>query len=460
MSTAHGRLWDDTLSEGSRFRPSARPAWQSQADVVIVGAGLTGLWTAYYLSRLDPQMSVMVLERDTVGFGASGRNGGWCSAVLPMSLSALARRHGKSAAQRLQIEMHDTVDQVIEVTERENIDCDLVKGGTFDLVRSPAQLVRARERLAEYQQFGFGEQHHRFWSQTETAEHIRASEVRGAVYTPHCATLHPAKLVHGLAEAVSRAGVAIHEHTEVTSIQPHRVETAKGPVSARVVVRATEAYTSQLPGLRRAVVPLYSMMIATEPLPSTVWDEIGLAARPTFADHRHTIIYGQRTDDDRFAFGGRGAPYHFGSSIRPEFDMDQRVQAKLQASLVELFPVLRSTEISHHWGGPLGVPRDLHSSVNFDPGCGLASAGGYVGDGVATANLAGRTLAHLVSGQDSDLCQLAWVNHRSRRWEPEPIRWLGINAVRIAADLADRNEPRRGTRRGITDRVMRLLGRH
>jgi len=209
-------------------------------------------------------------------------------------------------------------------------------------------------------------------------------------------------------------------------------------VRAAVVVRATEGYTARLPGLRRALAPVYSLMIATAPLPPSVWDRIGLRERETFTDLRHLIIYGQRTADGRLAFGGRGAPYHFGSGIRPEYDREPRVFADLRRTLGVLFPALRDVPVTHTWGGPLGIARDWSASVGLDRATGLGWAGGYVGDGVATTNLAGRTLAALVTGADSDLVRLPWVNHRSRAWEPEPLRWLGANAALRAVALSDR----------------------
>jgi glycine/D-amino acid oxidase-like deaminating enzyme len=210
------------------------------------------------------------------------------------------------------------------------------------------------------------------------------------------------------------------------------------------VVRATEGYTPGLPGFERAVAPVYSLMIATEPLPPAVFEQIGLAGRPTFGDLRNLIIYGQRTADDRLAFGGRGAPYHLGSAVRPAFDRVPAVFEALRQTLAGLFPVLGSVAVSHSWGGPLGVPRDWCASVGLDRSTGVGWAGGYVGDGVSTTNLAGRTLADLITGTDSPLTTLPWVGHRSPAWEPEPLRWLGVNAGLRAMRLADWEEDRTG----------------
>ena len=230
---------------------------------------------------------------------------------------------------------------------------------------------------------------------------------------------------------------------------------------ADVVVVATEAYTATLPGRRRDLVPLYSMMVGTEPLDADQWEQVGLAARETFHDARHLIIYGQRTADGRLAFGGRGAPYHFGSRIEAGFDTDERVRSMLVAALRELFPVVGQVDVPFHWGGPLGVPRDWEWAARFDRTTGLASAGGYVGDGVSTTNVAGRTLADLINGVRSELTELPWADHRTRRWEPEPLRWVGINLGRRAASSADRAEhstgPLSAARSKAWSRVLSLV---
>jgi glycine/D-amino acid oxidase-like deaminating enzyme len=264
-----------------------------------------------------------------------------------------------------------------------------------------------------------------------------------------------------LADAIERRGVRIYEHTEVLELRPGppaSVVTRGGTVWADVVVRATEAWTPTLPGSRRDIVPVYSLMVATEPLGEDFWSEAGLESRASFADYRHMIIYGQRTADGRLAFGGRGAPYHYGSAVRDSFDSEPAVHALLRRTLTELFPALDGARFTHAWGGPLGIPRDWHSSVGFDRASGLAWAGGYVGDGVATTNLAGRTLADLITGADTARTHLPWVGHRSPRWEPEPLRWLGVNAGLWTMKLADRSESRQGRPSRLAATMGRLLG--
>ena len=449
-------FWHETA--GEPLAPRAALAGDLDVDVAVVGAGFTGLWTAYYLRRLDPSIRIAVLEREVAGFGASGRNGGWCSALFPAEPATVARRYGRPAAIAMHRAMVDTVDEVGRVAAIEGIDCHYAKGGTVMLARTPVQLARATAEVAEATEFGANPEDLRLLSAEEARSRVAATKVLGGTFTPHCASIHPSRLVRGLARTVVGLGVALYEQTPVTAVRAGLAQTAAGRVRAEFVIRATEGYTPGLPGYRRAVAPVYSLMIATEPLPDEFWSAAALASRETFSDYRHLIIYGQRTADNRLAFGGRGAPYHFGSAVKSEFDRDPAVFAELRRVLQELFPAVSDAAVTHRWGGPLGIPRDWFASVGLDRATGLGWAGGYVGDGVGTTNLAGRTLADLVLGRDSELVRLPWVGHRSRRWEPEPLRWLGINAGLRMMTAADREEERTGRPSRRAALVNRLLG--
>jgi glycine/D-amino acid oxidase-like deaminating enzyme len=453
-------LWWDGLE------PRARSSLDHDldVDVVIVGGGFTGLWTAYSLLVADPTLRVALVEKELAGFGASGRNGGWCSALFAASDARVAREYGAPAALAMRRAMNSTIDEIGNTAEREGIDCQFSKGGTVVAARSTAQVARAHEEIEAARAQGIGEAD-LYWLDAESARTLlKVHGLLGATYTPHCAAIQPALLARGLADAVERHGGQIFEGTEALSIEPGSstsrplVTTTHGNVRADVVVRALEAWTPTMPGSQRSLIPVYSLMIATEPLDAGFWAEVGLHRRETFADFRHLIIYGQRTADGRLAFGGRGAPYHFGSAIRPSFDRVAAVHNLLHQTLRDLFPGLGDAAITHTWGGPLGIPRDWFSSVGLDRQSGVAWAGGYVGDGVSTTNLAGRTLADLILGRQSDLVALPWVGHRSPPWEPEPLRWLGVNAGLLAMRLGDRAESKRGRPSWVAQRMSRLLG--
>jgi glycine/D-amino acid oxidase-like deaminating enzyme len=434
-------FWHDSVPDDLAPRPAL--AGDTEVDVAIVGGGLTGLWTAYYLRARDPSLRIAVLEKEIAGFGASGRNGGWCSALFPRSTASLEKAHGREAALAMRRAMIATVDEVGRVSEAEGIDCDFVKGGTIAFARSDVQRRAADADVAEAAEYGVDPLERR----------------TDSTFDPNCARVHPSKLVRGLARTVEAGGVDIYEQTEVLDWEPRRVLTTRGTVSAAHVIVATEGYGATLPKTRRSILPLYSLMIATEPLSDDAWSEIGIEHGQTFTDYRHLLIYGQRTADNRFAFGGRGARYHWGSAIRPGYDRVDHVFDHLRGTLAELFPRAADARVTHRWGGPLGVPRDWHASVRYDAATGIGSAGGYVGDGLSTTNLAGRTLADLVTGTQSELTALPWVNHRSPRWEAEPLRFLGSNAGLMAMSAADVEE--RITRRpSLAARLMGPLTGH
>jgi glycine/D-amino acid oxidase-like deaminating enzyme len=428
-------------------------------DVVIVGAGFTGLWCAYYLNQIDPALSIAVVEKHHVGFGASGRNGGWCHAEYPLGHQQLGEDHGHDAAVRHMRALFASVDDVGRITTEEGIDCDYAKGGVLSIARSELQASYARDEVAEAESFGLGPGDIRLLDAQEAREMLNATDVMGGTWHAHGAAIHPAKLVHGLASVVESLGVTIYEDTEVLNLTSGTVWTTHGTIASPMVVLATEGYTSQLPGRARTIVPLYSLMIATEPLPDDVWDEIGLAERQVFSDYRNLIIYGQRTADGRFAFGGRGAPYHWASSVKDRFDINDGVHMELVRVLLELFPQLSDYTVTNRWGGPLGVPRDWRPSVTVDRSKGMAWAGGYVGDGVSTAHLAGQTLAELITGSTTDRTTLPWVNHSWPKWEPEPLRWIGINAGIALAKSADESERRTGKHSRKADFGLWMRGR-
>ncbi|MFF3638773.1 NAD(P)/FAD-dependent oxidoreductase [Streptomyces sp. NPDC002250] len=442
--------------------PAAREplSGDASADVVIVGGGYTGLWTAYYLKKAAPFLRITVLEQKFCGYGASGRNGGWLYNGIA-GRDRYAKLHGHEAAVRLQRAMNDTVAEVVAVTEAEGIDAGVHKGGVLEVATTPAQL--ARLRAFHEHELSYGEKDRELYGARQTAERIRVAGAVGSSWTPHGARLHPVKLVKGLAAAAEALGVVIHESTPVTEIRPKHAVTPYGTVRAPYVLRCTEGFTASLRGQRRTWLPMNSSMIATEPLGDEQWAAIGWDGRETLGDMAHAYMYAQRTADGRIALGGRGVPYRFGSRT----DNDGRTQSEtveaLREILTRFFPALAGVRVEHAWSGVLGVPRDWCATVTLDRVTGLGWAGGYVGSGVATANLAARTLRDLVqqdSGQAgrTELTDLPWVNHKVRKWEPEPFRWLGVHGMYATYRAADRREllrPGAGSSRlaRVADRV-------
>jgi glycine/D-amino acid oxidase-like deaminating enzyme len=443
-------FWLETCGDDLTPRP-ALPG-DVDCDVAIVGAGYTGLWTAYHLLTLDPSLRVVVLEREIAGWGASGRNGGWCSALFAASWERVAREHGRDGALRLRRAMERTVDDVGTWCSRHGVDAHFAKGGTLTFARGAAQAARVRAGAEHDRTLGGDDT---TWLDAgDAVARVAVSGVEGAAFTPHCAAIQPARLIRGLAHTVESLGGRIHERTPVVSIEPGRMRTVQGDVRADVVIRATEGYTRSLRGLARAVVPLWSLLVVTEPLPADVWSRLGWRGRETLTDGRHVIIYAQRTADGRIALGGRGAPYRFGSGTHGTRGHD-RTFRRLAKELRQLFPAAASARITHRWGGVLGVPRDWMPSVGLDRRSGVGWAGGYVGDGVGCSALAGRTLADLVLERATEETTLPWVGHVSPEWEPEPLRWMGIRGMSALLGAGDRTE----TFTGRPSRTVALLDR-
>lgn len=455
-------FWLETA--GDDLTPRPRLDGSTTADVAILGAGFTGLWTAYALLERDPALRVVVLEREIAGFGASGRNGSWCAPDLNVSLDTLVRRHGREAAVATLDALAHAVDEIGRVCVAEGIEADYVKGGALTVARGPHHRSLLEAHLRSYERHGLGDR----WTYLDPAAlagRIRVAGAVGALASPDFASVHPGRLVRGLARAVERRGGRIHEATPVIAFeageagrQP-RLRTPYGDVRAAAVVLAGEAYLSELPQLHRQVLPIYSLIVLTEPIPDAAWREIGWAGRECVSSYRLTIDYLARTADGRILFGGRGAPYRFGSRVDPAFDHHPPTHAGLREMATRWFPAIRDVRFSHAWGGPLGVPRDWMPTIAHDRRTGTASARGYTGHGVSTANLAGRTLADLILERPSPLASLPLVGHRSPDWEIEPFRWLGVRFVQRELARLDAKMERTG--RGPTGRSLaELITRH
>ena len=440
--------------------PTPRPGLPGDrdADVCIVGAGYTGLWTAYYLKQADPGLRITLLEARFAGFGASGRNGGWLSGLPPGHRGVLAKTHGRGNVIAWQHMLNEAVDEVIDVAAREGIDADIVKGGNLEVARTPAQAKRLRHELDEDRRWGVEDA--QILTVDEARQRINVDSLVLGGFNPHCARIQPAKLARGLADVVERLGATLYEQTPVTRIQPGRAVTPLGTVRAPVIIRATEGFTARMPGLRRRWLPMNSAMIATDPLPQQVWDAIGWQGRETLGDLAHGFFYAQRTADGRIALGGRAVPYRYASGIDRDGAVGQDTIDYLTGVLNTALPQTRGVPIAHGWCGVLAVPRDWTAGVRLDPSTGLGEAGGYVGHGVTATNMAGRTLTDLILKRSTELTAMPWVNHASRTWEPEPLRWLGVRGLYTAYKLADRHEARgRTTNSPIAALADRITGR-
>ena len=424
-------LWMDQLDEPLLARPALEQ--DLDVDVAIIGAGYTGLWTAYYLKRLAPELNVAIVEANIAGFGASGRNGGWLMGNLLGEDRLLADLPAEPRRASFEL-LHGIPDEVEIVLEREGIDCDYRKGGVlYCAARYPEQEASLRHYLDTLYRQGLTESDYRWLSPEQLAQQIRIAKPYGGIYAPHVATIHPAKLVRGLARTVECMGINIYENSPVTHWQSGGLRTAKAQVRSRWIVPAIEGYAVTLPPLDRYQLPVQSLLVATEPLSVATWDEIGLSHGQAFSESSRQVTYGQRTADNRLVFGARGG-YQFAGKLRHDFDLTTSEVELRRYLFSELFPQLKNVRITHAWGGNLGMSRRFKPHMLCDRASGIALSGGYGGEGVGASNLGGRTLADLILGRDTDLVRQPWVIPQGgldalKAWEPEPCRWLGYNAI-------------------------------
>ncbi len=436
-------FWLDAVP--GRLDPRPSLTGDTTADVAIIGAGYTGLWTAWYLKQHAPHLDVALLEAEIAGFGASGRNGGWCSAYLAGLAHWAADPATREGAVTLQREMVAAVDEVGRVSCLAGFDCHYDKSGHVSLAMNAHQLRREHQEQALWRSLGFGDEDIRILEPQALDRRLRVNGVLGGGFMAHCATIQPAILARGLAKAVVARGVRLFERSPVREWKDGEVLTPGGRLRAGVVLLATEAFTGTLKGFSRRIAPVHSTMIVTGRLSPEALEATGLRRRFGWGDGRHRVTYGQLTRDGRIAFGARGR-YYWGSRLRTRFEAGDPVFTTVRGELDRLFPALRDTPVTHAWGGPMGIARTLRPAVVFDPECGAGWAGGYLGDGVGAANLAGRTLADLVLDRDTPRRRTPWVNPPGltappgRAWEPEPLRWLGFNALYSAMGRADAAE--------------------
>ena len=450
-------LWSDDAAH----HQFASPSTDIDCDVLIVGAGFTGLWTAHHILEIDPRLHIVIIDAEQPGFGASGRNGGWVSALAPMDPDTLARQSGNDAPLLYLRALSRSVAEIGHFCRTQAPRATWAHAGTLTVATSEPQLRRLDQEIATARRHNIGREDLRHLSASECESMVHIRGTRGGIFSPHCGVINPRGLVDALVERLKGRGVEIYGGTRylahhVMSHGRHRPAGVSSPrevpitvttsaphnntITTRRLILATEGFTPLIAGRRRDVAPLYSYMIATEPLPASVWKEIGWTERITVADARRMVIYAQRTGDDRIAFGGRGAPYPFASRVHPRHDLHLRIHSAILETMHSLFPATTPFAITHRWGGPLGAHRDWFTSVAHEDNQQVVTIHGYVGDGVAASHLAARCAAALVTDSDDEILSLPIVGHHSPRWEPEPLRYLAINSMLRVVDRADAHE--------------------
>ena len=426
--------------------PTRRPPLEGDttADVAIIGAGYTGLWTAYYLKKAQPSLNVVIIEKEFAGFGASGRNGGWLMGSFAWNHDRYAAETSRDAVLDMVQALETTVDEVIRVCSVEGIEADILRVDELCVATHPAHMQRMADSVAHHQKWGDAHRVHTIGAD-EASARIAIPGALGAMVMTGMARVQPAKLVRGLAAVVEAMGVRIVEGTTVTEYSKGQVQTARGTVRAPIILRATEGFTAGIKGHKRDWLPLNSAQIATPVLPAEVWDKIGWTGHELYHDFFNSYCYCQRTREGRITVGARGVPYLYGSAMDRNGAPDPETIRRLTDILHRYFPAAIPFGVDHAWCGVIGVPRDWCATVGLDPATGLGWAGGYVGVGVSTSNLAGQTLADLALQKDTALTHLPWVNRKVRAWEPEPLRWLGVHTMYGLYGAADFRETTHNT---------------
>ncbi|PWA07610.1 FAD-dependent oxidoreductase [Pueribacillus theae] len=451
-------------SSGDDLTPRPRLNEKIIVDVAILGAGYTGLWTAYYLLLQNPSLKIAIIEREITGFGASGRNAGWCSPRFSVTPPVAIERYGSERARELQLTMFDTVNEVERVIQIENMNVDWKKAGFLKVTLGENLLSQLENEMKTYRKLGL-ENYYQLLSKEKTDERIHIQGLKASILTKVSAVLHPGKLVRQLARIVERRGVKIYEQTEVLdfiegeSMKPPKLLLTEGAVKADVaVIIAGEAYLSQMTKFRRRIIPMYSSMILTEPLSEKQWSTIGWENRETVGSNTLAQDYLQRTVDGRILFGvGNGGPYRYSSKIKDSFDTYGPVIEWLKQRVIKWFPSISRDQFTHVWGGPIGVTSDWTPNFQYDKRTRVAKAFGYFGQGVSTSNLAGRILSDLITERKTLLTNLPVVQHSSPKWVPEPFRWIGARFIQSEIERLDKISDLKGIAPKGTSFAERLI---
>jgi glycine/D-amino acid oxidase-like deaminating enzyme len=394
-----------------------------RADVVIAGAGFTGLWTAYRLLKDDPTLNVVVLESEAVGYGASGRNGGFAMTLVSQGLEALVATVGEEKARALHIAVAEAIGEIAQVCADEEIEADLQPNGLFMVSNTPLQDDSVRTEFETAERLGLPG--FELLDRDEIQGYIHSETFRCALREETCTLLNPARLVRGLKDAVIRAGGHVYEQTSMTDMEvtPEgvSVETPGGTVHAGTLVLAVNAYGAQIPELRNYLMPLYSYILLSEPLTGEQWARAGWEGREGLEDRRSYLHYVRPTIDGRLMWAGRDAPAHF-DGPNPKYDRDEHVFQRLRESFDWTFPQLDDVNFEYQWGGPIAITGRFIPAVGWLEEGRVAYAFGYGGHGVAPTAVAGAAARDLILGRQTEFTDLAIVRQAPMRLGPGWMR--------------------------------------
>jgi glycine/D-amino acid oxidase-like deaminating enzyme len=444
-SWAHAAVRPFWLDGDDAPEPAEPLAGDVEADLAIVGGGYTGLWAAIQAKELDPGRDVVLLEQDSVGFGASGRNGGFCDSSLTHGLRNGVERFPEEI-QKIERLAAENFVGIYDTIHGHGIDCDWTPTGTMGVAVQPYQVEQLRRAEELYRSF------------RQPVRFLNGEEVRAEVDSPTylaglwrldgCALVDPARLAWGLRRVALELGVRIHERTAATGMEPEgdgvALVTPVGLVHARRALLATNAFPPLARSIRRYVIPVYDYALMTEPLTPAQMDAIGWRNGQGLADSGHRFHYYRLTSDDRILWGGYDAIYHYGNRVAPELEDRPETFDLLASNFFRTFPQLEGVRFTHRWAGAIDTCSRFCVMWGTALGGRASYAVGYTGLGVGSARFGARVALDLIGGVETELTKLRFVRSKPTPFPPEPLRYAGIQLTRRAIARADANEGRRG----------------
>ncbi len=407
-------------------------------DVAIVGGGFTGLSTAFHVKKDAPGAKVALLESQIIGFGASGRNGGFNMTLFGLTMGITRLRFGRAAAREAHHYMEKAVDTTRDLITGLGLDCDYEHNGFFRVATSPAYRKRIQHEIELAHSLGLTGIE--WLEKDEIRQQVNSPMYQGAWWEPRCGILNPAKLSWGWKDVITRQGVEVYEKTPVLSMARQGgktlLKTPGGTVQAKKVVLATNAWSHFLPAIKRKQVPLWTYIVLTEPLSNDVMAQIGWKNRQGIEDARNLVHYYRLTADNRLLMGGRDAGLAWGNDM--DKDESPVTFDGLEQDARATFPQLEKVKFTHRWGGPVSVTLDLAPAMGFVGGPDVVYSLGCMGHGVSLTHLNGRTLADLVLEKKTGLTDVFFVNRTILPWPPEPVRTLSSKAILAAMKFQDR----------------------
>ncbi len=446
--------------EDRSYKPSRHLAGDEIADVVIVGAGFTGLWSAIVLKDADPNIDVVIVERKVAGYGASGRNGGFAMTMVARNIHDLLRKVGPAAAKATHLAMRDALAEIESFCASEGIEAGITHTGLLTVSNGPEQDIRIRQDIAAANRLGLADFHE--LSRAQCQEMLHSSRLRMGHFEDDALLLDPAALVRGLRDSALRRGVRIYEMTPVDALEEiagQRVEarTPFGTVHADRALIATNAYASLIPALRRFIFTIYAYIILTEPLTDEQWSRIGWERRMGIEDKRVMPHFHRPTPDGRILWGGRDAPIA-PEGPNPRRDRDQRIFSRLEETLRWTLPQISDVRISNGWAGPVCATLNCFASVGFTGKSErICYALGYAGHGVGPSYLAAKIVRDMLLGADSDLLGLPMITKRPVPLPPGPLRPLALRATQHVQEFLQRSDDSGSDKSALVRLALRVL---